>query len=248
MANINHKWKRILAVSCSHAKYCDKEALDAVLKFQADFKPHTTIHLGDFVDLTALMAGAKGASEAEPLIPDIDTGLMHLKMLKANIVLCGNHEDRAWRLQSSNNAVVAHAAYKIVEAIGECCKKLRAPLIPYDGVFQMFDIADIGFQHGVLFNEMAARDTAEAFCNSTRRKVVFGHSHKVSMQPGRNLIGGMGYNIGTLTKRSSMDYAKARRATLAWTQAFLWGEYCEELKQSCIHITSRESNQPWRLP
>jgi predicted phosphodiesterase len=248
MANINHKWKRILAVSCSHAKYCDKEALDAVIKFQSDFKPHTTIHLGDFVDLTALMAGAKGSSEAEPLIPDIDTGLMHLKMLKANIVLCGNHEDRAWRLQSSNNAVVAHAAYKIVEAIGECCKKLRAPLIPYDGVFQMFDIADIGFQHGVLFNEMAARDTAEAFCNSTRRKVVFGHSHKVSMQPGRNLIGGMGYNIGTLTKRSSMDYAKARRATLAWTQAFLWGEYCEELKQSCIHITSRESNQPWRLP
>ncbi len=235
-------------MSCSHAKYCDKEALDAVLKFQSDFKPHTTIHLGDFVDLTALMAGAKGSSEAEPLIPDIDTGLMHLKMLKANIVLCGNHEDRAWRLQSSNNAVVAHAAYKIVEAIGECCKKLRAPLIPYDGVFQMFDIADIGFQHGVLFNEMAARDTAEAFCNSTRRKVVFGHSHKVSMQPGRNLIGGMGYNIGTLTKRSSMDYAKARRATLAWTQAFLWGEYCEELKQSCIHITSRESNQPWRLP
>lgn len=248
MPSITHKWKKILAVSCTHAKYCDPEALDAVLKFQSDFKPHTTIHLGDFVDLTALMAGAKGSSEAEPLIPDIDTGLMHLKMLKANIVLCGNHEDRAWRLQSSNNAVVAHAAYKIVEAIGDCCKKLRAPLIPYDGVFQMFDIADIGFQHGVLFNEMAARDTAEAFCNSTRRKIVFGHSHKVSMQPGRNLVGGMGYNIGTLTKRSSMDYAKARRATLAWTQAFLWGEYCEELKQSCIHITSRESNQPWRLP
>jgi predicted phosphodiesterase len=194
------------------------------------------------------MSGAKGSSEAEPLIPDIDTGLMHLKMLKANIVLCGNHEDRAWRLQSSNNAVVAHAAYKIVEAIGDCCKKLRAPLIPWDGVFQMFDIADIGFQHGVLFNEMAARDTAEAFCNSTRRKIVFGHTHKVSMQSGRNLVGGTGYNIGSLTKRSAMDYAKGRRATLAWQQGFLWGEYCEELKQSSIHITTRESNQPWRLP
>lgn len=248
MANITHKWKRLVAVSCSHAKYCDKEALDAVLKFQADYKPHTTIHLGDFVDLTALMSNAKGSSEAEPLIPDIDTGLMHLKMLKANIVLCGNHEDRAWRLQASNNAVVAHAAYKIVEAISECCKKLRAPLIPWDGVFQMFDIADIGFQHGVLYNEMAARDTAEAFCNSTRRKVCFGHTHKVAIQSGRNLVGGMGYNIGSLTKRSSMEYAKRRRATLAWTQGFLWGEYCEELKQSCIHITSRESGQQWRLP
>ena len=68
MANIAHRWKKVLAVSCSHAKYCDKEALDAVLRFKNDFKPHTTIHLGDFVDLTALMSGAKGASEAEPLI------------------------------------------------------------------------------------------------------------------------------------------------------------------------------------
>ena len=125
MANITHKWKKVLAVSCSHAKYCDKEALDAVLKFQENYKPHTTIHLGDFVDLTALMSNAKGSSEAEPLIPDIDAGLMHLKMLKCNVVLCGNHEDRAWRLQGSNNAVVAHAAYKIVEAISECCKKLQ---------------------------------------------------------------------------------------------------------------------------
>jgi predicted phosphodiesterase len=248
MANIAHRWKKVLAVSCSHAKYCDKEALDHVLRFKTDFKPHTTIHLGDFVDLTALMSGAKGASEAEPLIPDIDTGLMHLKMLGANVVLCGNHEDRAWRLRHSNNAVVAHAAHKIVEAIEDCCKKLRAPLLPWDGVFQMYDLADIGFQHGVLFNEMAARDTAEAFCNSARRKVVFGHTHKISMQSGRNLLGGTGYNIGSLTKRASMDYAKGRRATLAWQQGFLWGEYCEELKQSSIHITSREQGQQWRLP
>ena len=68
------------------------------------------------------------------------------------------------------------------------------------------------------------------------------------MQSGRNLLGGTGYNIGSLTKRASMDYAKGRRATLAWQQGFLWGEYCEELKQSSIHITSREQGQQWRLP
>jgi hypothetical protein len=68
------------------------------------------------------------------------------------------------------------------------------------------------------------------------------------MQSGRNLVGGTGYNIGSLTKRSSMEYAKTRRATLAWTNGFLWGEYCEELNQSSLHITSREQGQIWRLP
>lgn len=248
MANITHKWKRLMAVSCSHARYADKEAWKAVLSFKDRFKPSMTLHCGDFVDLTSLMSGAKGVSEAEPLIPDIDTGLQHLRELRPQIVLCGNHEVRAFKLRSSPSAPVAYASHKIVEAMEQTCFKLKARLVPYDGVFQMVDIADIGFQHGVLFNEMAARDTAEAFCNSTRRKVVFGHTHKVSIQPARSLAGGTGYNIGCLTQRGGMDYANTRRATLAWTQAFLWGEYCEELNQSSLHITQRNPNEQWRLP
>ena len=171
--------------------------------------------------------------------------------LKNKIDMVGDEQffrDKMERYDFSKEYISNQRDNKIVEAIEECCKKLRAPLLPWDGVFQMFDLADIGFQHGVQFNEMAARDTAEACCNSTRRKVVFGHTHKISIQSGRNLVGGTGYNIGSLTKRASMDYAKSRRATLAWQNGFLWGEYCEELKQSCVHITSREQGQQWRLP
>lgn len=248
MANINHKWKKLLGVCCTHARYVDPQAWASVLEFKERWKPHLTAHLGDFVDLTSLMSGAKGVSEAEPLIPDIDTGLQHLRELRPQIVLCGNHEVRAFKLLASPSAPVAYASHKIVEAIEKTCQKLKARLVPYNGVFQMVDVADIGFQHGVLFNEMAARDTAEAFCNTTRRKVVFGHTHKVSIQSSRTLTGGTGYNIGCLTQRGGMDYANTRRATLAWTQAFLWGEYCEELNQSSLHITQRNPNETWRLP
>jgi predicted phosphodiesterase len=248
MANITHKWKRLLAVSCSHARYVDKEAWKAVLTFKERFKPVTTIHCGDFVDLTSLMSGAKGVSEAEPLIPDIDTGLQHLRTLQPQIVLCGNHEVRAFKLRASPSAPVAYASHKIVEAMEQTCQKFKARLVPYDGVFQVVDIADIGFTHGSIFNEMASRDMAETYCNTTRRKIVFGHTHKVSIQSSRTLTGGTGYNIGTLTQRGGMDYANTRRATLAWTQAFLWGEYCEELNQSSLHITQRNPNEQWRLP
>ena len=248
MANITHKWRKLMAVSCSHARYVDPEAWATVLKFKATFMPTLTLHLGDFVDLTSLMSGAKAATEAEPLIPDIDTGLQHLRELRPQIVCCGNHEVRAFRARSSPQAPVAYAAHKIVEAMDQTCQKLKARLVPYDGVFQMVDIADIGFCHGSIFNEMAARDQAEMACNSTRRKVVFGHTHKVSIQSARTINGGTGYNIGTLTQRGGMDYANTRRATLAWTQAFLWGEYCEELNQSSLHITQRNPGEQWRLP
>jgi len=252
MANIVHKWQKIMAVSCSHAKYVDKDAWDAVLKFKKKFKPQTILHLGDFVDLTSLMSGAKGVSEAEPLIPDIDTGLVHLKQLLAGCknpyVLCGNHEVRAFNERSNPNATKAYAAHKIVEAIEQTCQKLKARLIPYNGNEQLVDIADIAFTHGSMFNEMASRDMAESYCTPDRRKIVFGHTHKVSTMSARHRNGGTGYNIGTLTTRGSMAYANTRRATMAWSQAFLWGEYCEQLNQSSIQITQRTPNEQWHLP
>lgn len=247
-AAVVHKWGRVMAVSCSHAASVDKEAWQAVLKFKQAFKPTTTIHCGDFVDLTSLMSGAKGTSEAEPLIPDVDTGLQHLRELRPQIVLCGNHEVRAYKLRGSPSAPVAYASHKIVEAMEQTCQKLKARLIPYDGIFQCVDLADVGFSHGSIYNEMSARDMAEIYANGSRRKIVFGHTHKVSIQSARTIHGGTGYNIGTLTQRGAMEYANTRRATLAWTQAFLWGEYCEELNQSSLQITQRNPGEAWRLP
>ena len=96
MANITHKWKKLLAVSCSHAKYVDKNAWQAVLEFKRRFRPDTILHLGDFIDLSALMGnGAGSGSDGDEVTPDIDTGLVHLRELLAGCkdpwVLCGNH-------------------------------------------------------------------------------------------------------------------------------------------------------------
>ena len=51
MANITRSWKRFLAVGCSHGHHADQALLKKVLSFKARWKPHTTIHLGDVVDL-----------------------------------------------------------------------------------------------------------------------------------------------------------------------------------------------------
>jgi predicted phosphodiesterase len=228
MANITHKWKKLLGVSCSHAKYIDPVAWDAVLRFKEIYKPDTICHLGDFIDLSAL----------RELLSDC----------KDPYVFCGNHEHRAWRLMKSKNSVTSYCAHKIVNSIEDTAKKLNARLIPYSGIFQIVDIADIGLTHGTIFNEMAARDMAIRYCNGKRRKICFGHTHKVSIQSANTEHGGTGYNIGTLTARGELDYANTRPSTFAWTQAFLWGEYCESLNQSSLQITQRAHNETWRLP
>jgi predicted phosphodiesterase len=177
---------------------------------------------------------------------------MHLRELMAGCknpyVLCGNHEDRAWKLTHSKNSVTSYCAHKIVSAIEDTTKKLKARLIPYSGIEQIVDIADIGFTHGTCYGESAARDMAEQYCNGTRRKIVMGHTHRVAIQNARTYHGGTCYNIGTLTSRGALEYAKNRRSTFSWCQAWCWGEYCESLNQSSLQITQRGRGEAWRMP
>lgn len=243
-----------MAWSCSHARYCDKEAFEAMLKFKQHWKPQYVACLGDFTDMTAFMLSSRGVSaEHEPVEPDIDTGLMHLAQMQPTDVLLGNHEDRIYKIRNDpgSNAIVAYAANKAVEHIEAACKKMKARIHPYDGVFQLVKVeqSDIGLSHGTIYNEMAARDMAEIYCNgSSVRKIIFGHTHKVSIQSSRTLASSVGYNIGCMTKRNALEYAKTRRSTLAWTQAFCWFEYCNTLGISSVHITSRSPGEQWRLP
>lgn len=253
MANINHKWQKLLAVTCSHAKYVDQEAWNNVLQFKEDFKPHSIFHLGDFIDLSALMSnGAGSGSDGDEVTPDIDTGLVHIRQLMAGCknpyIMCGNHEDRAWKLTHSKNSVTAYCAHKIINAIEDTAKQVKGRLIPYSGIEQIVDIADIGFTHGTIYNENCVAQMAGHYCNGTRRKIVFGHTHKVAVASAKTKHGGTGYNIGTLTRRGALDYAKNRPSTWAWTQAYCWGEYCESLNQSVIQITQRQDGEMWRSP
>ena len=250
MANITHKWSRFAMLGCTHAKYIDKSALDAFMSFKEAFKPDFTAHLGDAIDMTGLMGKGSGShGHGDELEPDVDTGLQHLEMIKPNLFMFGNHEFRAEELTKSKSAAVSYASFKICQAIEDKCKKIKCRTLPYNGVFQVFDLADMALLHGAVYNEMAARDTAEYVCtNGRRRKAIFAHTHKVAIQPARNLTSAMGYNIGTLSARGAMHYAQNRRATLAWTQGWAWGFYNEKLNQSVVHITSRNHDEVWVQP
>ena len=242
--HIATKYERFMAVSCSHGKYADPTAIQAVILLREKWNPTIVVHLGDWCDTTAFRSGAVGTSdESEPVAPDIDGGITFLKEYRPTHVLDGNHEDRIPRLLNSNNALVAYAANQATHHIDESFKKIGCRRIPYDGVFQRLVIGNVTFTHGTIYNENSARDMAEIYGG----QVIFGHTHRSQQAEGRTIKESTGYCAGTLTRRGEMDYAKCRRATLGWRQGIVYGEIGP--KDSAVWLLTRsEFNQEWRLP
>ena len=239
MANIVRNWKRFVALGCSHGIYGDPKALAAMERFVKGYKPTEVIHLGDFTDMSAFMGGSNG--EGDPIKPDLLGGIEFLQRIKATRILCGNHEARLWRDRQSHNQLRAMAAETTIEAIEATALKLHAQLYPYTGIWQAVPLGNFVFTHGTIYNENSARDMAEIYGN-----VIFAHTHKASIQAARTFRQAIGISVGTLTKRGAMDYANTRRSTLAWSQGFTYGEYCETELHPKLHI--HDGGDKWKLP
>lgn len=238
------KWRKVLAVGCSHGIYADPRALEAVLKFQAQFKPEIVIHLGDFCDVSAFMGSKLAHGDGDEIQPDVDGGLKFLRQLRPTHVLFGNHEDRLERMVYSPNELVAYAAGQVIGEIGDCLAEMKAQKISYTGNEQSLVIGNVRFMHGTVFSENATRDHAESFA-PWGGCVVHAHTHRAGMATGRRADSPVGFGVGTLTERGALEYAKTRRATLSWSQGFVWGEI--SVTNSQLFLCQKQ-NANWMLP
>jgi hypothetical protein len=240
--NVTRRWKRFLALGCSHGNMVNPDAEEAVLKFKRNLRPHFVAHLGDAFDLSAFRSGAAGsADEAENPEPDIDEGLKFLRKLEPDVFLCGNHEDRLWNLAHSPKAVVATCAKELIRKVKTSLALTRTKLVPYD-YKQFYPLGDYKLMHGVYFNEQAARDHAEAFGNC-----IFVHTHRIGVAKGRRHDSPTAINAGCLIDVTQASYAKNRRSTLSWANGFCWGEYCDDRLVAWLH-EQPQGMKEWRLP
>jgi len=237
------KWKKWMAVGCSHGAEIDPEARKAVLTFKERWKPDKTLHLGDFIDLSAFRAGAvrdsNDSDHAADVAVDLSAGIEFLHELRPQVILCGNHEARLWKFSKSPNALLAYAANLTIQKITETATKLRASLTPY-GIREYQMLGGTKFVHGSMFNVSAIRDHAETYGN-----VVMAHLHRVGWERARNIDGASGYCVGMLAN-FDMPYANQRRATLAWSQGWAYGYYCDT--SLTVNLCERKNGQPWLLP
>jgi hypothetical protein len=138
VASLTRKWKRWMAISCTHGHLADPRATGAMLKFRRAYAPQTVLHLGDFVDMAALRAGARRDSDdpdhAESMADDLLAGLSFLRELEPTTTHFGNHEDRLCELAHSGSAVVSYAAGQVLGRIEDAAREMKANIVPYAGL------------------------------------------------------------------------------------------------------------------
>lgn len=242
--NVTRGWKKFVAVSCSHGEIISASARYELLTFLEQFKPHTTLHLGDFIDTTAFRAGGNH-TESGNVSADIEAGFDFLKEFHSyathkRYTFCGNHEDRLWRLADDARPMVAELAQRLIMDIHKLGASIKSAVFEYrDG--QMWRLlGNTLFGHGILFNEFAARDHAEMLGMSC----VFGHTHKLVQSPARTRNQIIGYNVGWMGDRAKAEYAKGRRATSAWANGFAYGWYSDKTtKVTLFPCTEKKQNE-----
>lgn len=244
MANVTRQYKRFIAIGCSHGHLADRAALKAVLKFTESYKPTVRIHLGDFTDQAAFRSGAKGTNdETVSIKDDLAAGLNFLREFRPTHLVNGNHEDRLWKLADHYNEIIARAAGSVVTEICNLAREMGTQHIDHYSIPRRsgFEMGGFLWTHGWMYSEQAIRDHAEMLGN-----VIFAHLHRPGMATGRRSDNPVAYCVGWLGNRERMDYAKARRATTAWKNAFAWGEIGPDNSQ--VYLCERPDSGAWRLP
>lgn len=245
--NITHRWKRIMAVGCSHGEYADLRAVASVLRFKDSFKPHTIVHLGDAFDFACLRSGARdpnNSDRAHPLGVDLECGKNFLWLLEPTHFTFGNHEARVVDLSKHFDARTAHLAQGILKEMREHLEGLHCKTIERWSIFpnSWFKFGDYRFGHGVLYGHDFLRKTAQVVGKS-----VVAHSHHPGIAKSDRFDGARCISVGCLRTIQSAGFARDRAATLSWGHAFVWGEYCASRAQLWLHEHDT-GRKEWRLP
>lgn len=243
--NPTKRWKRVLAIGCSHGHFIDTKAAENVLRFRwGAFKPDVVVHLGDAVDLASLRSGARHDPEDTDntfsLEDDIGDGLAFLKELQPTHFCYGNHEDRlnwmANHWHARHHTLGRALKRQLHEGLG------KAQIMENWDQSAWFKFGDTLFGHGIFFGRSFLQQSADSF-----GKCVVAHAHHPGSAQGQRIDHPTALSVGCLRTIKSATYAKDRRATLAWGHGFVWGEFCDTTAQLWLHSVPDDCKE-WRLP
>ena len=224
MANVNRKWRKFVAIGCTHGALIHKRAEKAALAFIDDYKPETRVHGGDWTDQTAWRSGAAGTPDETANIElDLRAGIRFVESMRATHLLNGNHDRRIYKNLASPNAIVAHAAGCILNEMRSMVNRLGCGWIEtYDIRKSHFLLGNTRVCHGWMYGLAATRQHADALGN-----VIFFHTHRLNQEHGRRLDRPLGTNGGYLADEDKLEYSHGRVATLAHQHGLVFGEYSD---------------------
>jgi len=240
---VQNKWRKIVAIGCTHGNLVHPLVLDSVMAFSDRYKPEIRIHLGDLLETTAFRSGARGTKdESVEIAPDYAAGIDLIKRWEPTHITWGNHDVRLLELATNPSAIVSHAAGTLWNQLVATAEEVGAKTRPYDVINGWFEIGAHSWGHGYMYNVSAVRDHAEML----GRRCVIAHIHRPEMSRARTINQEPSYCVGTLANIERMHYARRRRATTQWGHGCVFGEVSEGRSQ--LWLASSAPGQQIRFP
>jgi predicted phosphodiesterase len=164
--------KRWLFASDVHGDQQDSAAVNAMLAFSRDFKPHYRICGGDVWDFRALRGKASEEEKRDSLRADFEAGLAFLKSFSPTCLIRGNHDERLWDFARRDNGPLSDYAGDLCERVCERGLPAGCEHLRYHKRAGVYRLGQLKFLHGFYCGTTAARQHALAY-----GACVYGHVH-----------------------------------------------------------------------
>jgi len=237
------KWRRVMAVGCSHGDLVWPEIRAQVLEFRRRFQPEIRFDLGDLIDTACFRSGAPGTKdEARSPRDDHAAALRWLREYEPTHIAWGNHDWRLHDLKDHPKAIVATLAGDMWNSLESEARRLKAKTVPYDRRHGWHYLGGTAWGHGYEYNMWSVRDHAE----SLGCPVVMAHLHYPHQIDGRTVKNTTSFCVGAMVDDELLTYGRRRRACLAHGHGIVWGEVSD--KEAHLWLLRSPNRQLFHLP
>ena len=219
-----------------------EEAVDAMLQYLKDYKPHGLLMLGDFWEMDGVTRWDRENNDLDKTLTELEEGAKFIKkkilkaagpQCKVKIFLSGNHED--WfRQYVEEMKTFSPDKIKLLERlfgstkIEDLCglKELGFDVHPYiteNNSCHMIKIGHAHFTHGYI----AGMNPAKKLFNQVLACVYQGHTERLDTYRHRSIYGEKeAVTLGTLRDASKVTYNKGK--LLGWNHSFTTFEFMKD--------------------
>lgn len=237
------KWKRVMAVGCSHGDLMHPAIRKQVLEFRDRFNPQVRFDLGDLIDTACFRAGAAGSKdEARSPRDDNSAALNWLRDYSPTHLAWGNHCWRLHELKDHPKAIIATLAGNLWNGLTDECGRLGVKTVPYDIQDGWHYLGGVAFGHGFMYSMNAVRDHSEMLgC-----PVVMAHLHTPQQVSGRTVKDSPSFCVGAMADDRNLTYGRRRRQSLTHGHGVVFGEICEDAAR--LWLARSANGEPLTFP
>jgi hypothetical protein len=237
------RWKRVMAVGCSHGDLMHPKARKQVLEFKERYRPDYRFELGDLIDTACFRSGSAGTrDEAHDPRDDHARAVRWIQEYEPTHIAWGNHDWRLFKLMDHPKAIVATLAAQMWNSLNDTAAKVKAKTVPYHRKHGWHYFGGYAWGHGYEYNI----NSLQSHTASLGMPVCMAHLHHPHQIVGRTVKFSPSTCVGSLADEDKLTYGHERIASLTHGHGIAFGVTNGE--ETHLWLARSENGQQMHFP